>query len=68
MPNKNSKFSSSCVAKLSGSLFALASSLVFATLNKASFIWADWYLISLTLSIRLSQRVVDNVLRVKPSI
>ena len=68
MPNKNSKFSSSCVAKLSASLFDLASSLVFATLNRASLIWADWYLITLTLSTRLSQHVVDNVLRVKPSI
>ena len=59
MPNKNSKLSSSYVAKQSGS------SLVFANCNKASLTSKAWNFIAFILSIQLSQRVCNNGLRVK---
>ena len=65
MPNKNSKLSSSYVAKQSASLFVLGSWCVFANCNKASLISKAWNFIAFTLSIQLSQRVYDNGLRVK---
>ena len=63
--NKNSKLSISYFAKQSASLFILGSSLVCANCNKASLICGVWNFIAFTLSMRLSQHVCDNDLRVK---
>ena len=68
IPNKNLKFSISYVAKQSTSLFILGSSLVCANCNKASLICGAWNFIAFALSMRLSQRVCENDLRVKPDI
>ena len=65
MPNKNSKLSSSYVAKQLASLFVLGSSLIFANCNKVSLISKALNFIAFTLSIRLSQHVCNNGLRVK---
>ena len=67
IPNKNSKLSISYVAKQSASLFILGSSLVCANCYKASLICGSWNFIALTLSMRLSQCICDNDLRVKPN-
>lgn len=48
------------------SLLVNVSSSLSATCNKASLIFWIWNLIAFTLSTRLSQRVVDNGLRVNP--
>ena len=45
--------------------FILGSSLVCANCNKVSLICGAWNFIAFTLSMRLSQRVCDNDLRVK---
>ena len=65
LPNKNSKLSISYIAKQSASLFILGSSLVCANCNKAFLICEAWNFIAFTLSIRLSQCVCYNDLRVK---
>ena len=57
MPNKNSKFSSSYVAKQLALLLVLGSSLTSANSNKASLMCGAWNLITLILSIQLSQHI-----------
>lgn len=65
IPNKNSRFSNSYVAKQLASLYILGSSLIFANCSKESLIFRAWYLIALILSIWLSQSVCDNCLKDK---
>jgi len=64
--NKSSKSPSSFFVKDLASLYILESLSVSTTWSKASLIFATWNLIALIISTRLSHRVADNDLKLKP--